>query len=96
MHVGCGESGIVKVIKQNTGHVLQSGLVIHNIEDAHQYLCNINLESFSNVVGITPSVRRPVIEFTGHRVTAIKVTTVHENTVAFLGTSFGRLKKVSC
>lgn len=71
-----------------------SGLVIHNIEDDHQYLCNTNLESFSNVVGIVPIARRPVLEFVGQHVTAINVTQVHEHTVAFLGTSFGRLKKV--
>lgn len=73
----------------------QSGLVIHSIEDAQQYLCNTNLESFSNVVGILPIERYPAIEFTGHRVTSLNVTNVHEHTVAFMGTSYGRLKKVA-
>lgn len=72
----------------------QSGLVIHNIEDAHQYLCNINLESFSNVVGILSLDSYPVIDFIGQRVTSLNVTNVHEHTVAFMGTSYGRLKKV--
>nr|KAG5701673.1 hypothetical protein BaRGS_027831 [Batillaria attramentaria] len=74
--------------------VIRSGLVIHNIEDAQQYLCNLNLESFSNVVGILPIERMPVIEFIGQRVTSLNVTNVHEHTVAFMGTSYGRLKKV--
>jgi hypothetical protein len=74
--------------------LFQSGLVRHNIEDAHQYLCNTQLETFSNVVGIEPIARRPVIEFIGQRVTSVNVTRVHEHTVAFMGTRYGRLKKV--
>ena len=68
--------------------------MIHNIQDPHQYMCNTNLESFSNVVGILPLESRPVLEYMGQRLTALTVTQVHEHTVAFLGTSYGRLKKV--
>lgn len=74
---------------------LQSGLVINNVEDDHQYLCNTNkLESFSNIVGMSPVVRQPVVTYLGLRLTALAVTVVNQFTVAFVGTEDGRLKKV--
>ncbi|XP_048257731.1 plexin A3-like isoform X1 [Haliotis rufescens] len=72
----------------------QSGLVINNIEDDNEYLCNTLLESFSMVVGISPIVKAPLRTFQNTLLTAIAVTTVNEHTIAFIGTSDGYLKKV--
>ena len=74
--------------------VFQSGLVLNGIEDGYQYMCNTRLERFTNVVGTQPIERSPVIEFQGERLTAVKVTVVHDHTVVLAGTSSGRLKKV--
>ncbi|KAL8585447.1 hypothetical protein ACOMHN_024608 [Nucella lapillus] len=71
-----------------------SGLVVQRLESGEHYLCNSNLESFSNVVGILPVLGRPILQFLGQRVTALTLTHIHGYTVAFLGTDIGRLKKV--
>ena len=58
-------------------------------------MCNTNkLESFSNIVGLNPVVKRSIISYKGVGLTALALTVVNNHTVAFLGTDDGRLKKV--
>ncbi|KAI8782283.1 plexin-B, partial [Biomphalaria glabrata] len=72
-----------------------SGLVINNVEDDQQYLCNTNkLDSFSNIVGISPVIRHPVLIYENLRLTSLTATVVNQFTVAFVGTETGRLKKI--
>ncbi|GFO06432.1 LIM domain-binding protein 3-like [Plakobranchus ocellatus] len=73
----------------------QSGLIINNVENEKEYLCNTNkLESFSNIVGLNPVVKTPAITYKGVGLTALALTAVNQFTVAFLGTQDGRIKKV--
>ncbi|XP_041349841.1 plexin-B-like isoform X2 [Gigantopelta aegis] len=72
----------------------QSGLVLQNVEDPYKYLCNMHLESFSMVVGISPLVSSPIKVYLDTILTSIALTTVNEHTVAFVGTSDGLVKKI--
>ncbi|GFR87284.1 plexin-A4 [Elysia marginata] len=73
----------------------QSGLIINNVEVEKEYMCNTNkLESFSNIVGLNPVVKEPILTYPGVSLTAMALTVVNEHTVAFLGTDNGRIKKV--
>ncbi|KAH9512529.1 Plexin-A2 [Bulinus truncatus] len=74
---------------------VMSGLVINNVEDDKAYLCNTNkLDSFSNIVGISPVIRHPVLIYENLRLTSLAATVVNQFTVVFVGTETGRLKKI--
>ncbi|XP_052280998.1 plexin-B-like isoform X2 [Dreissena polymorpha] len=59
-----------------------------------EYLCNKDLESIGNIVGIEVATSNPILEYKGTWLTSIAVTTTWDQTVCIVGTGDGYIKKI--
>ncbi|KAJ8301117.1 hypothetical protein KUTeg_020104 [Tegillarca granosa] len=65
-----------------------------NMFSREQLLCNTQLRSYINIVGLTPVKAEPAIMFHNISITSIALTTTTDFTVGFLGTGHGHIEKV--
>ena len=70
----------------------------HNFQDQffpdEDYLCNTELESIGNIVGVIPASVKPVMEYDKTWLTSVALTTTTDHAVAIIGTGQGFIKKV--